>query len=343
MSNNANHQINAIHQMLATGHRNLRMEANSLWLWGLAGGLLFALSDFILTPEQIPDLKMRAVAWLILLAFVLGCVAITDWHLTKKVKATRDEVWSFIHRQIIKVWWLLMSIGILMTFAVFFFGGGYMVNAAWIILVGLGLFIHGLFSDEMLEWAGGALLILGIICLAFKLPFQQIKWIAASVFGIGMPLLSIMLTLQKAAWQKPMYIVAWLLAVVLTPLITLHLLNDSAPNVPTVSLADYQKNPLATKSQIVVIPENTTIPVNIELTGDLFKNNPKLVLPMQLRKSIEIVMVNGKPTRKARFATSSWADANEAGWLHIPWVKAGMSSNNTPEVSTSLIVNLQPK
>ena len=342
MTNLANEQINAIHTMLTNGHRNLRMEAHSLCLWGLAGGFLFAISDFILTQEQIPDLKMRAFAWLLLLVLALGSVAITDWHLTKKIKATRDEVWSFIHRQIIKVWWLLMGIGILLTFAAFFFGGGYMVNPAWIILLGLGLFIHGLFSDEMLEWAGCALLILGIICLSLKLPFHQIKWIAASSFGVGLPLLSVILKQQKSAWAKPFYLIGWLIILVTIPLATLHFINDYAPNAPVVSLAEYQKHPNAAKMQIVAIPENTIVPVNIELTGDLFKNNPKLVLPLQLSKSIEIVMIDGKPTRKAHFVNNSWKNANEAGWLHIPWVRADMSANNTPEVNTSLIVNLLP-
>ncbi|MGB4811783.1 MAG: hypothetical protein WBP13_04795 [Methylophilaceae bacterium] len=340
MATDTKQQISAIHNMLSVGHRNLRMEAHSLWLWGLAGSLLFAISDYILTEAQIPDLKLRAIAWLILLTIALGSVAMTDWYFTKTVKATRDEVWSFIHRQIIKVWWLLMGLGILLTFAVFFFGGGYMVNAAWIILLGLGLFIHGLFSDEVLEWAGAALLILGILCLAFKLPYQHMKWIATSTFGVGLPLLALILKQQKSTWQKPLYLLGWLMAVVLSPLLALSLLNNQVPNSPVISLSDFQKQQADTQTKIVVLPENTIIPLNIQLTGDLFKNNPKLILPLQLNKPIEMVMVDGKPTRQVRFSDKNWGNASDAGWVQIPWIKANMTDKNTPEINTSLIVNL---
>ncbi|NOT64575.1 MAG: MFS transporter permease [Methylotenera sp.] len=343
MTNNANQQINAIHNMLSNGHRNLRMEAHSLWLWGLSGGLLLAISDHILTASQIPDLHLRPFAWLALLIVVFGGVAIADWRLTKKVKATRDESWSFIHRQIIKVWWLLISIGVLLTFAIFFFGGGYMIYSAWIILVGLGLFIHGLFSDEMLEWAGGALLIIGILCLSFKLPYQSMKWIAASIFAVGLPLLAIIINQQKIAWQKLACLLAWLLVTILPPILTLRLISNTAPDVPVISLAQFKAQQSVVKTQIVTIPENTLIPVNIQLTGDLFKNNPNLILPLQLNKTIEMVMVDGKPTRQVRFAGDSWRHANEAGWVHIPWIKAEMTPSATPEITTSLIVNLQEK
>ena len=120
MSIDAVRQLDAIHTMLSTGHRNLRMERHSLMLWGIAGGLLFALSEHILTPEQFPEVQQRAIAWLLLLTVVLSVVGIADWHLTRKIKAERDEVWSFIHRQIMKVWWLIFALGALLTFAMFF-------------------------------------------------------------------------------------------------------------------------------------------------------------------------------------------------------------------------------
>ena len=71
MSSPAAQQINAIHAMLSAGHRNLRIERHSLLMWGIPAGLLFALSEFILTPAQIPDVNQRALAWLALLVTVL--------------------------------------------------------------------------------------------------------------------------------------------------------------------------------------------------------------------------------------------------------------------------------
>ena len=62
MSHPASQQLSAIHAMLSVGHRNLRIERHSLLLWGIPAGLLFAISDRILTPEQVPALEQRALA-----------------------------------------------------------------------------------------------------------------------------------------------------------------------------------------------------------------------------------------------------------------------------------------
>ena len=78
MPTSASQQLNAIASMMASGQRNLRMERWSLVLWGLAGGLLLLFSESILTPDQFPDLQQRALAWLLLIAFVLGAVGTAD-------------------------------------------------------------------------------------------------------------------------------------------------------------------------------------------------------------------------------------------------------------------------
>src|SRR5207253_1985101 len=82
---------------------------------------------------------------------------------------------------------------ILFTFSTAFFGGGYMVFVIWLVLFGLGIYIHGLFSEEMLEWAGVMMILLGVAALALSAPYRAMQWLAASVFGLGMPLLSMML------------------------------------------------------------------------------------------------------------------------------------------------------
>ena len=147
MSQLANQQLDAIHSMLSAGHRNLRVERHSLVLWGVGCGGLILASNHIFTAEQYPDLKQRAFAWLILLTLAVSGIALLDWHLTRQVKQARDETWSFIHQQVLKVLWLLMAVGVLLTFATFFFGGSYMIFASWVVLVGLGLYVHGLFSE----------------------------------------------------------------------------------------------------------------------------------------------------------------------------------------------------
>ena len=46
-------QLNTIQAMLTAGHRNLRVERHSLLLWGIPAGLLFVLSESILTSNRI--------------------------------------------------------------------------------------------------------------------------------------------------------------------------------------------------------------------------------------------------------------------------------------------------
>lgn len=84
-------QLHAIHSMLTAGQRNLRLERHTLWLWEVPAGMLFVLSEHILTPEQFPDLTQRALAWLALLLTVLATVATLDWHWTRQAKQTRDR------------------------------------------------------------------------------------------------------------------------------------------------------------------------------------------------------------------------------------------------------------
>ncbi len=341
MSTTASQQLHAIHAMLATGHRNLRMEKHSLWLWGISGGLLFALSDSILTQAQIPDVTTRATSWLLLLAATFGAAGIADWLLTQKAKAARDEVWSFIHRQIMKIWWLLMAIGSLLTFATFFFGGGYMVCSAWIILIGLGLFIHGLFSDEMLEWAGGAMLIIGILALSFNFPYQAMKWIAASIFAIGLPALTLMINKPRPAWMKLLRLLAWILLTILPPLLFYRSVMGAPPDAGIVSLAAFQaRQHAASGQQIVAIPEGTVIPVHIRISGNLFQNTPTLTLPLILAKPVEVVMQDGKPTRQVRMSGTSWAASTEAGWISIPRIDAELTPASGPLFKTDLIINL---
>src|SRR5512135_542171 len=110
MTQLAAQQLDAIHSMLHAGNRNLRIERHSLVLWGLSCGAVILGSNYILTREQFPVEQMRAFAWLIFLGLTVSGVATVDWHLTRRAKLVRDEAWSFIHRQVLKVMWLLMTV-----------------------------------------------------------------------------------------------------------------------------------------------------------------------------------------------------------------------------------------
>ena len=335
----ATQQLDSIHSMLSAGHRNLRIERHSLVLWGASSGGLILASNHILTAEQFPVLEQRALAWLILLALAVSGVGLLDWHLTRRAKQARDEAWPFIHRQVLKVWWLLMSVGVLMTFATFFYGGGYMIFAAWVVLAGLGLYVHGLFSEELLEWTGAIIVTIGIGMLSFRLNYAASQWVAASTLGLGLPLLAAMLDRgrQRSALIRLLQSVGWLLCVLIPPLLAQHLASaDVPPDAPIVSLQEFRKQPAA--QQIVTLPAGSSIPVKVELSGDVFRPSNASVLPLVLNEPVEIMMNNGQPTGDWRFTGESWARARETHWISIPWLKAELTPQTGPEIRTSLVI-----
>lgn len=346
MNHPAHQQLNAIHAMLSVGHRNLRIERHSLLLWGIPAGVLFAISDNILTPTQIPSLEQRALAWLLLIGVVLGTVGGIDWWWTRQVKQARDEAWSFIHRQIQKVWWLLMGLATLSTFGMFFFGGGYMVCALWLVIVGLGLYLHGLFSEELLEWIGVVIILIGIGSLFANLPYESMRWIAAAVFGLGLPLLALMLDRgrHRAATVRLGQMLFWLGAVLALPLGLETLAQRSAPpDEPAISLDDFRRNSLpANGSTIINLPAGTRVPVEFEIAGDIFVNSgEKAVLPLTLARPIELLLQDGQLTGSNRFPGEPWQLARQTRWVHIPWVKAELTPEKGPFVSSQLIVQLR--
>ena len=346
MSTHASQQLDAIASMMASGQRNLRMERWSLVLWGVAGGLLFLFSESILTPVQLPDLQQRALAWFLLIAFVLGAVGTADWHLTRRAKQARDEVWSFIHRQVLKVQWLLMGIGALLTFAVFFYGGGYMLYTAWLVLLGTGLYVHGLFSEEMLEWAGAMIILMGIAMLATQQSSENLKNIATSVFGIGLPALALMLDhgRVRSKTYRALQAVGWACLVLAIPLAVARWPSPAQMvQSPIVSLQEFQRSASTAKgSQAISLPAGTAIPVQIEIAGNLFETGTTpLTLPLVLKTPIELWMVDGKLTGAARQPGATWSKGPETR-INIPWVRGEITPHTGPLLKANLTVQFLP-
>jgi hypothetical protein len=350
MSTHASQQLDAIASMMASGQRNLRMERWSLVLWGLAGGLLFLFSESILTPAQLPDLQQRALAWFVLIAFVLGAVGTADWHLTRRAKQARDEVWSFIHRQVLKVLWLLMGIGALLTFAVFFYGGGYMLYTAWLVLLGTGLYVHGLFSEEMLEWAGALVILIGIAMLATQQSAENLKNIATSVFGIGLPALAFMLDHGRVRSKayRALQTLGWACLVLAIPLVAARWPQSTEmAQSPVISLQEFQRpssnNAAYSKGgQAVNLPAGTAIPVQIEIAGNLFAAPATpLVLPLVLKHPMELWMLDGKLTGAARTPGAAWSKGPQTQ-INIPWVRGEITPQAGPLLKASMTVQFLP-
>lgn len=346
MTDNATDRLDAIHSMLVAGHRSLRIERHSLILWGLTGGMLFLFGHRMFTAAQIPQIEQRALAWVVFLTVVLGSVGAIDWYLTGRTKQKRDQAWSFVHRQVLKVWWLLFALGTLLFCGMFFFGGGHMLNAAWIIIAGLGLYIHGLFSEELLEWTGALTIAIGVCTLAFMLNPQTSKLVGAAVFGIGFPLLALMLNRSKAwsVMRRLSRLMVWLLCVLGPPLLFERYANAVAePEAPTVSLGTFLHQPPVSGPQVVAMPAGTTIPVNVEVSGGMFRGGREAVWSMALAHPLEVMMVDGQLTGEYRFAGDTWVRAKDTILISVPAIKAELISKEGPRVHTNVVIKVLGK
>lgn len=340
------HQLDAIQAMLTAGHRNLRVERHTLLLWGVPPGVLFALSESIFTPDQIPDLPLRAAAWLALIAAGLAVIATLDWRWTRRAKQQRDEAWSFVHRQVIKVQWLFMAMATMATYASFFYGGGYMVCAVWLVFLGLSLFVHGLFSEELLEWVGALCIVMAVVSLLAGLPYETMRWMAAAVFAIGLPLLALMLDRgrHRPVWIRVAQATAWLVIVLAGPMALAQRSHLAVPaDVASVSLETFRSNPAYLRGPAAVtLPRGTVIPVEVELRGDVFdlQGEPP-VLPLRLGRDVDLALLDGQLTGDVRLASGPWIDSKQVRWIHIPWIKASLTPGQGPVARSQLIVQLQ--
>jgi hypothetical protein len=347
MSHSASQQLDAIASMMASGQRNLRMERWSLILWGLAGGLMFLFSESILTSTQLPDVHQQALAWFLLIVLVLGAVSAADWHLTQRAKQARDEVWSFIHRQVLKVMWLLMGIGALLTFAMFFYGGGYMLYTAWLVLLGISLYVHGLFSEEMLEWVGALIILIGIASLAAQLRPATMQYIAASVFGIGLPALAFMLDHGRVRSKayRALQTLGWACLVLAIPGAAAHWpLPEQMVHSPVISLQEFQRslNNTNTGSLAISLPAGTAVPVHIDIAGNLFEASATpVVLPLVLKQPMELWMVDGKLTGDARQPGAAWSKGPETR-VNLTGLRGEITPQTGPLFKANMKVQFLP-
>ena len=268
MSTEAANRLAAIHAMISAGARPVHMERHSLVLWGLVAGGLAMFMDPLLSHLALVSATQRALFVLFTLAVTLAAAAYLDVRWTRNSRAKRAETLPFIQAQITKIWWVLISLGVLLTFATFFFGGGYFIYSVWLAIFGLGLYIHGLFSEQMPEWVGIGMIMLAIIPLAMHTGYLQMRWLDASAFACGMPVLAYMLDGgQQASFLKRLgQSLIWLAAVLLPVLaLTQFDYSHASKNAPRVELANFTAVDQALPHVVVRLPAGTMVPLSITI------------------------------------------------------------------------------
>jgi len=311
-STQASVQIEAIHAMLASGHRSVHMERHTLILWGLATAGLILVATAIFTPERFPVTWVRAVATTAFISAVLAGVAYLDFYLIRRSRDLRAESISFVQLQMTKVWWLLVGLIVLINLGMHFFGGGYMFYSLVLILMGLALYVHGLFSKQMLTLAGVMMILLGLVSISLRLPFPLIEWMTVFVFALGWPLLGLTLnmpTLNHSLKYRLLFSLGWLCLVCL-PAITIHQLGALEVKLDAVPtpLAEFlqQKHQNGISEQVVTLAAGSSVPLNVELTGDVLDGVNATTLTMLLSQRIDIVLKDGKPDGHFRVANGPW-------------------------------------
>jgi hypothetical protein len=287
-------RMQSIQAMLAAGHRCVELERHSLLLWGGVGGWLCAFTDFFINGDNFPDNTQRAVAVLVWLAAWLGGMSWLDHRLTREARLAREETLPFAQAQVTRAWWMLLVIGTLATFAMFFHGGGIMIYALWTVLLGLGMFIFGLFSRPLVEWLGLAAILLGIVGLATGLPFVTARWLTASVFAIGLPFAGWLAARGdgQRAGQRLLTVALWLAAVIVPALAAARLFPSATPPTPGTTT--------------LKLPAGSMVPLYFDMDSPLLGIAPTDALPMQVTRDTEVALTDGQPDGRYRFDGGDW-------------------------------------
>jgi len=311
-SSQASEQIEAIHTMMASGHRSVHMERHTLILWGFAAAGLILVGTAIFSDARFPVTWIRALASTGFFTTVLVVVAYFDFRQVQRCRDDRAESISFVQLQVTKVWWLLVGLIVLINLGMNFFGGGYMFYSLVLILMGLALYVHGLFSRQMLSLVGVMMILLGLASISLRLPFPVMEWLTVFCFGIGWPVLGLSLNLDalnRSLVYRLLFSVLWLGLITLPVLIIYRMgaLQDNPVTQP-VSLRQYmQSTPAAiAHEEVVRLAAGSTIPLKIVLSGDVLDGLNSITLPMLLSKQMDIALKQGKPDGRFRIADGRW-------------------------------------
>ena len=311
MAHHSSEQLTSIHAMLTAGHRSVRIQRHSLLLWGIGGGVLCAVTGSVITAARFPVPQEQAFVLFSWLGLWIVAIGVLDYVLTRRAKRDSGETLPFAQTQITRAWWMLFGMGVLGSCAMFFYGGGAMIYALWIVLLGLGVYLFGLFSQTFIEWIGIATILLGIVGLATALPFGMTRWLAASVFALGLPLAGWLRSRfnDNRILQRWAALGIWLIVVAGIPLFLATPLF--APGIPAASVIPLAQFHPAEGMQVVNIPAGTRVALNLTLNSRLLTLPPDQTLPLILTHPVDIALRDGQPEGRYRIDGEKWASIRD--------------------------------
>lgn len=322
-SSSASPHLQLLQSLLQAGHRPIRLQPGSLVRWGWTFAFL-ALSTPPLLRQLPPASELQPLVAVLWLGGWLALVAWWDWRATHRAACRAQETLPFVQGQVRKAWWLLLSAGVLYTGSTFFFGGSYQIYMVWMALVGLGLFLHGLFSQELVEWAGASLFLLALIALTSGLPLAWHRAILINMAGVGMPLLGWLLHRWPAATASVgplMAQVALILAAGVLPALAMNWQSrlELPQDIPVYSQAGLAG--LGTPSQWprhvgLHVPAGASIELQLDMQGEVLKTSANPVrIAYTFQQDMDFLLIDGQLSHYVRRPGEPWRENH--GWLRI--------------------------
>lgn len=307
-------QLDAIYSMMEDGQHSVKMERHSLLIWGLTAAVLILITDLLFNPQTISVRWQLILSQTMFISIILFLAGVWDLKLTRKVRQQRDESISFIQLQLTKVWWFFVALIVLLNVGMNFFGGGYMFYGLTIALIGMAFYVQGLFSTQMLKWIGLMLILIGLASVALNLHFLATKWLAAGVFGLGLPMLAFILekpSTHSTLLKRIILSLIWFGVVIFPSMFAFQSESTFEPvGLVKRNFSEYKSlnATVAAEKQIIHFTAGTSIPVNITMDGNILEMEASKDLVMKLTKDISVVIENGKTSGHYKIAGAKWTN-----------------------------------
>ncbi len=310
-------QLQAIHAMLSSGHASVRMERHTFLLWGLTAGALILLVPQLFSLERFHDPGQRMWLQNLFISLVLFGAGALDAVWTARIRRRRDESLSFVQRQVTKLWWLLIALVVVISIGMNLYGGGYFFYGITLVLTGIGIYVHGLFSRQMLTWSGTLQIVLGLVMIAVSPEIDVQQWVAASAFGIGFPAFALMVdrTVERSRVQELLLSLVWLALVLVPAFLAITLWPGQRFDAwPQLTWEGYlqQADEGRLDSLVVALPAGIYVPVTLGVTGDLLQPvEQPTPLMMKTTRPVSLAIEHGQVLGMMRLGEGEWRSGND--------------------------------
>ena len=145
------------------------------------------------------------------------------------------------------------------------------------------------------------------------------------------------------SWKyRLLFSLGWL-SVVTLPAFVIYQVGalEQKPEVTAIPLAQFlqQDEPSTIGEQVVTLAAGSTVPLQVELTGDVLEGMNVTTLPMLLSQQIDIALKNGKPDGRFRVAQGPWKKYTYNYRIRDFSMSSSMDPQQGPQVKLKLFIS----